>query len=73
MVSQVKPFEEILENCIQTFKEKFNETPNLACCAPGRVNLIGEHVDYNDGYVLPIVRFLFSFISKFYLRTAERK
>lgn len=55
MVSHVESFDVILKNAIETFKTKFNETPDLACCAPGRVNLIGEHVDYNDGYVLPIV------------------
>ena len=34
------------------FKEKFNEEPNLYY-SPGRINLIGEHIDYNDGFVLP--------------------
>jgi galactokinase len=34
------------------FKEKFNEEPHLYY-SPGRINLIGEHVDYNDGFVLP--------------------
>lgn len=34
------------------FKEKFKEEPHLYY-SPGRINLIGEHVDYNDGYVLP--------------------
>ena len=28
-------------------------TPVVRWCAPGRVNLIGEHTDYNDGYALP--------------------
>lgn len=35
------------------FRENFDATPTLVTRAPGRVNLIGEHTDYNDGFVLP--------------------
>ena len=39
---------------IQTlFQDHFQRQPTLAVRAPGRVNLLGEHVDYNDGVVLP--------------------
>jgi galactokinase len=37
----------------QSFREKFGATARLFR-APGRVNIIGEHTDYNDGFVLPI-------------------
>ncbi|GAA1529824.1 galactokinase [Kribbella lupini] len=37
-----------------TFSETFGTAPDGAWRAPGRVNLIGEHTDYNDGLVLPI-------------------
>ena len=35
------------------FRSHFGEEPALLVRAPGRVNLIGEHTDYNDGFVLP--------------------
>jgi galactokinase len=38
---------------ISLFREKFGEQPASLFRAPGRVNLLGEHVDYNDGPVLP--------------------
>ncbi len=36
-----------------TFEELFGRAPEVHATAPGRVNLMGEHTDYNDGYVLP--------------------
>ncbi|MHA1562580.1 MAG: galactokinase, partial [Promethearchaeota archaeon] len=39
---------------IDKHKEIFGEVPELIVHSPGRVNLIGEHTDYNDGYVLPM-------------------
>ena len=36
-----------------SFTEIFGTAPTGAWAAPGRVNLIGEHTDYNDGFVLP--------------------
>ena len=42
------------EIAVQAFQSAFSEKPEWSCRAPGRVNLIGEHVDYNDGLVLPI-------------------
>jgi galactokinase len=37
----------------QKFLETFGVEPDLVAAAPGRVNLIGEHIDYSDGFVLP--------------------
>jgi galactokinase len=42
------------ETIITNFQECFGEAPAHVVRAPGRVNLLGEHVDYNDGFVLPI-------------------
>src|SRR5213595_2178264 len=36
------------------FERHYGIHPRLIVRAPGRVNLIGEHTDYNDGYVLPV-------------------
>jgi galactokinase len=38
----------------QAFADRFGSTPEGVWAAPGRVNVIGEHTDYNDGYVLPV-------------------
>jgi galactokinase len=35
------------------FLATFGEEPDLVAAAPGRVNLIGEHIDYSEGFVLP--------------------
>ncbi len=40
------------EKVQSTFITEFGEKPTLIA-SPGRINLIGEHTDYNDGYVLP--------------------
>jgi len=47
------------------FQEKFGNAPEKVVLSPGRINIIGEHIDYNDGYVLPaaidkIICFAFS-------------
>lgn len=36
------------------FEQQFNSAPSVISFAPGRINLMGEHTDYNDGLVLPI-------------------
>ena len=39
---------------LKSFSDVFGGAPDASAAAPGRVNLLGEHTDYNDGYVLPI-------------------
>jgi galactokinase len=39
---------------IQAFQEEFKGNPTWITKSPGRVNIIGEHTDYNDGFVLPM-------------------
>lgn len=41
-------------NLSAAFQQVFAQPPTLLARAPGRVNLLGEHVDYNDGFVLPV-------------------
>jgi len=36
------------------YGEQYGHAPSIIVAAPGRVNLIGEHTDYNDGFVLPV-------------------
>ncbi len=38
----------------EEFEAEFGRAPRWLASAPGRVNLIGEHTDYNDGFVLPM-------------------
>ena len=43
----------LIERAKTSFRKAFGGEPDLLVAAPGRVNLIGEHTDYNDGFVLP--------------------
>jgi galactokinase len=42
-----------MADAADTFESRFGVAPTASAAAPGRVNLLGEHTDYNDGYVLP--------------------
>ena len=44
----------IKDRVIEVFERRFKTPPTYVVRAPGRVNLIGEHTDYNDGFVLPM-------------------
>ncbi|MFV8324470.1 galactokinase [Flavobacterium sp. ZS1P14] len=43
----------LIKKTASFFKETFGAEPQKIVLSPGRINIIGEHVDYNDGYVLP--------------------
>jgi len=48
------PLDHSLQQIVSAaFADTFGSSPDLIVRAPGRVNLIGEHTDYNDGFVLP--------------------
>ncbi|NKB71261.1 MAG: galactokinase [Candidatus Latescibacteria bacterium] len=42
------------EDVVAAFERHYQSRPTVLVRAPGRVNLIGEHTDYNDGFVLPL-------------------
>ncbi|WP_205324060.1 galactokinase [Glycomyces sp. YM15] len=44
---------ELAETAAQAFRDAFGAEPEGLWAAPGRVNLIGEHTDYNEGFVMP--------------------
>jgi galactokinase len=43
----------LIQDTSDFFKEKYGNVPTEIVLSPGRINIIGEHIDYNDGYVLP--------------------
>jgi len=43
----------LINKTVSHFKETFGSEPSKIVLSPGRINIIGEHIDYNDGYVLP--------------------
>jgi len=45
---------DLLEQVAQAYEAHFGCPPEAVAFAPGRVNLLGEHTDYNGGYVLPM-------------------
>ncbi|CAH1964368.1 unnamed protein product [Acanthoscelides obtectus] len=54
MAEKIIPVEVLIREAKDVFRKQFKEEPDLAVFAPGRVNLIGEHTDYNDGFVMPM-------------------
>ena len=44
---------QLIKSTTAFFEKTFGSTPQKIVLSPGRINIIGEHVDYNDGYVLP--------------------
>jgi galactokinase len=44
----------VATEAVRLFKERFGAAPEVLAVAPGRINLIGEHTDYNEGFVFPI-------------------
>ncbi len=43
----------LIQKTTAFFQDAFGNAPEKIVLSPGRINIIGEHVDYNDGYVLP--------------------
>ena len=43
----------LIKKTVALFAETFGNAPEKIVLSPGRINIIGEHIDYNDGFVLP--------------------
>ncbi|KAI4456687.1 mevalonate kinase/galactokinase [Holotrichia oblita] len=54
MAVNIPSVEQLVEQAKDIYKNEFNNKAEMAVFAPGRVNLIGEHTDYNEGFVLPM-------------------
>lgn len=52
---------------VEEFRRRHGDDPEVVVRAPGRVNLIGEHTDYNEGFVLPMA------IDRFVVLAARRR
>ncbi|XP_011873489.1 PREDICTED: galactokinase-like isoform X2 [Vollenhovia emeryi] len=54
MAAPLPDVSSVKAKALRAFAEKFGERAAVCVYAPGRVNLIGEHTDYNEGFVLPM-------------------
>jgi galactokinase len=54
LIDRPAPHDQRVETLVAAFRREFGHDPEGIAEVPGRVNLIGEHVDYNDGLVLPV-------------------
>ena len=50
----MKSNNKIHKNVLKNFKRMFKQEDPFLFKSPGKVNLVGGHTDYNDGFVLPI-------------------
>ena len=55
MAQEIRTVESLIAEAVAAFEKRFGSKPTVGAKAPGRVNLIGEHTDYNDGFVFPMV------------------
>ena len=47
------PKQILVEQTRKIFQNKYNKNPEVISISPGRINIIGEHVDYNLGLSMP--------------------
>ncbi len=44
---------QLIDGLTKSFHDKYGVAPDIILRSPGRINILGEHTDYNDGYVMP--------------------
>jgi galactokinase len=54
MIDQAPNLAQLASETAEKFAQKYGRQPRWIVAAPGRVNIIGEHTDYNDGFVFPM-------------------
>jgi galactokinase len=54
MIDQAPNLAQLTSDLTEKFARKYGRQPRWIVAAPGRVNIIGEHTDYNDGFVFPM-------------------
>ena len=54
---------DLKKNALDLFENTFFHSPSMQAITPGRVNLIGEHTDYNDGFVFPCAINLYVYVT----------
>ncbi|MFZ2640573.1 MAG: galactokinase [Verrucomicrobiia bacterium] len=54
MSNETLSLQQLGDKTAKLFQQRYGRAPRWIAAAPGRVNIIGEHTDYNDGFVLPM-------------------
>ncbi|QQL45148.1 galactokinase [Sulfuriroseicoccus oceanibius] len=72
-IESIPALDQLVASVKADFKERFGREATIVVAAPGRVNLIGEHIDYCDGYVMPFALPLYAVVAAAPNETGEPK
>lgn len=72
-MAEASTLQDLAARAAVQFSSRFGRAPRWIAAAPGRVNIIGEHIDYSDGFVLPMAIERYTIVAADYQKGVSRQ